>query len=39
MGINFVTRREVRNIKDIEGHYQTQIDEFPSNWESFVAGK
>ena len=34
IGINFVTRRDARNIKDVENHYQTQIKELP---QSFVA--
>ena len=32
--INFVTRRDVRNMKDIESHYRTQIQEMPENWDS-----
>lgn len=36
LGINFVTRRENRKMKEIEEHYHTQIEEFPSNWASFV---
>jgi|TARA_R110002072_G_scaffold51232_4_gene137387 translation initiation factor 4A len=34
IGINFVTRRDARNIKDVENHYHTQIKELP---QSFVA--
>jgi len=34
IGINFVTRRDARNIKDVENHYSTQIKELP---QSFVA--
>ena len=34
IGINFVTRRDARNIKDVENHHQTQIKELP---QSFVA--
>jgi hypothetical protein len=30
MGINFVTRRDARKIKEIEQHYQTEIKELPS---------
>jgi translation initiation factor 4A len=36
LGINFLTRRENRKMKEIEEHYHTQIEEFPSNWASFV---
>ena len=31
MGINFVTRRDARRIKEIEQHYHTEIKELPSN--------
>ena len=31
MGINFVTRRDARRIKEIEQHYHTEIREFPAN--------
>ena len=31
MGINFVTRRDVRKIKEIEQHYITQIKELPTS--------
>jgi len=31
MGINFVTRRDVRKIKEIEEHYSTQIKELPAS--------
>jgi translation initiation factor 4A len=31
MGINFVTRRDIGKIKEIEGYYSTQIDELPSS--------
>jgi len=30
MGINFVTRRDARKMKEIEQHYHTQIKELPS---------
>jgi translation initiation factor 4A len=30
-GINFITRRDVFKIKEIEKYYNTQIDELPSN--------
>ena len=30
MGINFVTRRDTRYMKDIEQHYHTDISELPA---------
>jgi superfamily II DNA/RNA helicase len=32
VGINFVTCRDLRLLKDIEQHYHTQIPELPLNW-------
>jgi superfamily II DNA/RNA helicase len=32
VGINFITRRDVPKIKEIEGHYACQIDEMPSDF-------
>ena len=32
MGINFVTRRDSRKLREIEQHYSTQIDELPANF-------
>ena len=32
VGINFVTVRDMRLLKDIEQHYQTTIPELPGNW-------
>ena len=32
MGINFITRRDVRKIKEIEEYYDTQIKELPSKF-------
>lgn len=32
MGINFITRRDIRKIKEIEEYYETQIDELPSKF-------
>jgi len=32
MGINFVTRRDVRKMKEIEEYYDTQINELPANF-------
>jgi translation initiation factor 4A len=31
VGINFITRRDVSKMKEIEAHYQTQISEMPSD--------
>lgn len=31
MGINFVTRRDVRKLKEIEEHYSTEIKELPAS--------
>ena len=31
MGINFITRRDIEKIKEIETYYETQIDELPSS--------
>lgn len=31
VGINFITRRDVHLLKDIESHYACQIDEMPSD--------
>lgn len=32
LGINFITRRDVRKLKEIEEYYETQIDELPSSF-------
>lgn len=32
MGINFVTRRDTRKLREIEQHYSTQINELPANF-------
>lgn len=32
IGINFVTKRDIRKLKEIEAHYQTQVREMPLNW-------
>lgn len=32
VGINFITRRDMRNLKEIETHYCTQITEMPLDW-------
>lgn len=31
VGINFITRRDISKIKEIEQHYHTQIQEMPAN--------
>jgi superfamily II DNA/RNA helicase len=33
VGINFITRRDVSKIKEIEQHYDTQISELPGNFD------
>lgn len=35
-GINFVTRKDVRTLNELESYYQTQIDELPNNWNEDV---
>jgi len=37
LGINFITRRDVYKIKEIEEHYRTQIKELPGNINSLIA--
>lgn len=32
IGINFITRRDTRKLKEIETYYSLQIPEMPSNW-------
>jgi hypothetical protein len=32
MGINFITKRDIRKIKEIEEYYDTQIKELPSKF-------
>lgn len=34
VGINFITRRDARKIKEIEQHYSTEINELPASWAS-----
>ena len=34
IGINFVTRRDTKNMREIEQHYHTQITELPANFKS-----
>jgi superfamily II DNA/RNA helicase len=31
VGINFITRRDIGKLKEIETHYSTQISEMPAN--------
>ena len=31
MGINFITRRDIKKMREIEQYYETEINEFPSN--------
>ncbi len=33
VGINFITRRDINKIREIEQHYATQIEELPANLE------
>ena len=37
-GINFITRYDVINMKNIESHYSTQIGELPANLEFLTGG-
>lgn len=32
VGINFVTRRDIQRLKEIESYYKTQIQEMPNDW-------
>lgn len=34
VGINFVTKRDIRNLQNIETHYNTQIQELPASFVS-----
>jgi translation initiation factor 4A len=36
VGINFITRRDVSKVKEIEQHYQTEIRELPANLENLT---
>jgi superfamily II DNA/RNA helicase len=36
VGINFITRRDVTKIKEIEQHYATEITELPGNIETLI---
>ena len=35
VGINFVTRRDINKVKEIEAHYSCQINEMPANLDFF----
>ena len=37
IGINFVTRRDVKYMRTIEQHYSTQINELPGNFMATLA--
>ena len=32
VGINFITKRDIKNLKNIESHYSTQIEELPASF-------
>ena len=34
LGINFLTRRDIRKLKEIEQYYETQIEELPASFGS-----
>ena len=36
VGINFVTRRDVPKLKEIEQFYSTQVKEFPQNYKELI---
>ena len=36
LGINFITRRDISKLKEIETHYSCQINELPSNFDNLV---
>ena len=36
IGINFVTKRDFRYIKNIEAHYHTRINELPANYREII---
>jgi translation initiation factor 4A len=36
VSINFITKRDVRNLRDIEQFYNTQIEEMPTNVSDFM---
>jgi len=36
VGINFITKRDVSKIREIEAHYTTQINELPANFDKLM---
>ena len=36
IGINFITRRDIDSMKEIEEHYSTSINEMPADWASIL---
>jgi hypothetical protein len=38
VGINFITRRDVQKMKEIEAHYASEIQELPSDVDSLKLG-
>jgi len=36
VGINLITRRDVSKLKEIEGHYSTQINELPTGFDNLA---
>ena len=37
MGINFITQRDIRKIREIEQYYETQIEEMPASISNITA--
>ena len=37
MGINFITQRDIRKIREIEQYYETQIEEMPASISNIIA--
>lgn len=36
LGINFITQRDISNLKNIESHYSCRMEELPMNFETIV---
>ena len=36
VGINFITRRDVQKLKEIEEFYSTEVKEFPQNYKELI---
>ena len=36
VGINFITRRDVQKLKEIEEFYSTEVKEFPENYKEVI---